>query len=173
MIDPVLNEIRFANRKGPILPRVTDCYCLGGTVPENRDSRAFRSATLSSCVTEKELSIRKIRHNLHTLTFAHLLEISTRFTRLMFTSAASSSSSLHLNHPNPFCSHFPIMDQAINEKFSRLKLLLQGDENLQCLDTKISLKKNARKKDSAPGLKDEETKVSTLERATTAGSDLN
>jgi hypothetical protein len=61
------------------------------------------------------------------------------------------------------------MDKAaINEKFNRLNLLLQGDESLQHLNTQMSTRLNARKKVSTPGLNDEETKVSTLEPTLTA-----
>ncbi|KAJ5988871.1 hypothetical protein N7481_004081 [Penicillium waksmanii] len=64
------------------------------------------------------------------------------------------------------------MDKAMDEKFNRLNLLLQGDEDLQHVNTQISTRMKARKKVSAPGLQDEETKVSTLEPIL-AGSQLS
>ncbi|CAI7678735.1 unnamed protein product [Penicillium pancosmium] len=51
------------------------------------------------------------------------------------------------------------MDMVMDEKFNRLNLLLQGDEDLQHVNTQISTRMNAGKKGSAPGLQDGETKV--------------
>lgn len=64
------------------------------------------------------------------------------------------------------------MDKVMDEKFNRLNLLLQGDEDLQHVNTQISTRMNAGKKVSAPGLQHGETKVSTLEPIL-AGSQLS
>lgn len=60
----------------------------------------------------------------------------------------------------------------MDEKFNRLNLLLQGDEDLHHVNTQINTRMNAGKKGSAPGLQDGETKVSTLEPIL-AGSQLS
>jgi hypothetical protein len=54
------------------------------------------------------------------------------------------------------------MNKVMDEKFNRLNLLLQGDEDLHHVNTQISTRMNAGKKASAPGLQHGETKVSTL-----------